>query len=200
MLKVDQLLLQKNIPNGNLERLQGAKATQRVLGESNVDISSLSERKVSASEPWKTPRDMGIAAQRRNSAREAGRRCRSLCCFSVLAHATRSVLCLFLHCDQAAQVLLRPHSRHHPRHQMYPPLYSSRQDLCVAPSPAIHLFLGRSVLKTLTRCRRDFAHTGSIAQWFKSGAKLQPKRQIRQANSESKDAPMEAGKQVALQD
>jgi len=41
---------------------------------------------------------------------------------------------------------------------------------------------------------------GSIAQWFKSGAKLQPKRQIRQANSASKDAPMEAGKQVALQD
>jgi len=40
MLKVDQLLLQKNIPNGNLERLRGAKATQRVLGESNVDISS----------------------------------------------------------------------------------------------------------------------------------------------------------------
>ena len=128
MLKVDQLLLQKNIPNGNLARLRGAKATQRVLGESNVDISSLSERKVSASEPWKTPRDMGIAAQRWNSAREAGGRCRALCRVSVLAHAMRIVLCLFVHCDQAAQVLPRPHSRHHPRHQMYSTLYSSRQD------------------------------------------------------------------------
>jgi hypothetical protein len=176
MPKVDQLLLQKNISNGNLERLQGAKATQRVLGESNVDISSLSERKVSASEPGKTPRDMDIAAQRWNSASEAGERCRSLCSFSVLARVMRSVLSLSIHCDEAAQSLLRPHSRPHLRPSNVSTSSLFQTDFCV--SHQVQLSTSDSdalMLKMLTRCKREFAHTGSIAQWVRSGAKLAAK-------------------------